>query len=317
MSQNNAKQAIDFVKRLGVNSIVLIGGEPTCYKGLFDIVRYCSSGGMKVTIPTNGIALSDRSYLNNLLSCGVHRIGLSLKGTDRLSYINNTGIDSFESVMNAIHNLSNANANFGVSFVLDVNNCNSFVNGFRAAKEQGADNFSLSFCYEFNCFGENKNINTPAQMLQDSIDTLNALRENYDELHALTNGRLTISQSLPLCLWDKDFVNVLSNRHQLSSICQLLSGTGILFDHELNLIPCNAMYRVKFGKLGDDFSTPEELEEHLKSPEIVALFSRLRGVPDKICSNCKSLALCGGGCISNWTNYSIEDIISIGHYNEQ
>ena len=87
-----------------------------------------------------------------------------------------------------------------------------------------------------------------------------------------------------------------------------MAGTGLLFDTEGYLIPCNALYTMRYGKLSEDFHDYEGLLAHRQTPPVRELFARLRGVPDEACLACDKAATCGGGCVTNWTNYSFSEL---------
>jgi MoaA/NifB/PqqE/SkfB family radical SAM enzyme len=68
------------VEEYGNNSIDIQGGEPTLWKPLPELIRYCDSIGMKVTVITNGIALSKKELAERYRDAGIRDVILSIQG---------------------------------------------------------------------------------------------------------------------------------------------------------------------------------------------------------------------------------------------
>ena len=306
MPLTSAKKIVDMCKELGITSVVLIGGEPTLYQPLTDLISYCKYLNINTTLITNGIKLSDEIYCRELIHAGLTGVNLSLKGNDKENFEVVAGKDYFEKVLQGIENINKNNLSNSVSMVITNENINTFLDGIRAAKSAGAKFFTLSYCYNFNVCGEKD------YLTKNNIRALiDGFVENYEELDKITEGKFSFSQSLPLCLWDEAFIKKLETKGQISSVCQLLKRAGLIFDTEGNLIPCNAMHQLKLGKLGKDFNSAKELLEYIDNKEINNVYDKLCAVPDKLCLECEKYANCGGGCVTQWTNYNFDEIKNI------
>jgi MoaA/NifB/PqqE/SkfB family radical SAM enzyme len=66
-----------------LEKIILAGAEPTVRKELFDIIDYCNQNGRKPAILTNGVKLSERKFVENLL---LHKTEAVLIGLNHWSY---------------------------------------------------------------------------------------------------------------------------------------------------------------------------------------------------------------------------------------
>lgn len=187
-------QIIDLVSGLGIRNVTLTGGEPTIYPHILEAIRCCKDHGLNVTIPTNGLAFALRDRLEQFCEAGVDRIGMSVKGHDRQSYL------------------------------------------------------------------------------------------------------------------DPTFSDALIERHWLSIPCQLHRHDGLIFDTEGRVIPCNAMPGVRLGRIHEDFSDVESFWEFWSSSKVEDVFSKYRSAPDARCTSCGKRSRCRGGCVSNWLNYSFDDI---------
>lgn len=306
LSLTNAFRIIDLCSELGIKRIILIGGEPTLHKNLFEIIKYIKQKGMQSTLISNGVLFYDEQFIKYLQDAGLEGVNLSLKGEDKESFFNITKRDQFDKVMLGIKNLKKHKMPFSVSMVLTLKNIDTFCKGLEEAKKQGAEKFNFTFCYNFDMTGDSnkeylKN-NNPYLLINKFIN-------NYDKLNEITEGNFFLEQTFPLCIWDQDFIKKLEKRGQLASVCQLLSHKGLIFDTEMNIIPCNVMHEIKLGKFGEDFKNAIELINHLQNKKNKKIFNKLCSLPDAKCNDCDLYCNCGGGCVVQWTNYSFEEIM--------
>ena len=302
----NAKKIVDFCAEMHIQRIILIGGEPTIYPHIFDLIKYISDSGIKIALVTNGLALADKKNAEKFMNLGVTTFSVSVKANSKEEYKELTGKDCFDNLLLAIKNLSDLNASFSVSQVLTYNNIPTFANGIDIFKRNGAKVFSFSFCYNFNC-GDTKITNIS---IENNPYVLAELFKRYykDIDSSLAGCKYALSQELPLCVWDMNLIEKLKEKNSITSICQLMGGGGILFDTDLSLIPCNAMYKIKYGKFLEDFCDKESFDKFYQSKPVQELFLKLRGIPDKKCLTCNYAVNCGGGCVTNWTNYSFNEL---------
>jgi MoaA/NifB/PqqE/SkfB family radical SAM enzyme len=78
-----AYQIVSELKSLGVNRFHLIGGEPTVYPYLLDLVRFIKQDPrVYVAIVTNGRKIGDEAYLKDLVDAGVNGFQISIQGAD-------------------------------------------------------------------------------------------------------------------------------------------------------------------------------------------------------------------------------------------
>lgn len=304
MNFSLACQIIDLCSEIGIKHITLIGGEPTLYNYLFDVIEYAKKKNIKTGIVTNGVKLSDKSFLMQLINAGISSISISLKGENKKAFYSICNVDAFDLVMNGIDNCSKANIPFSVSMVLTNENIPSFIDGLVEAQKRGAKSFHLSFCYEFNM----DYCSTNLLSLMNVVELPKKFKSCYSSLKEKIKGKFSLFQTLPLCLWEKSFVDEMIKDNHVSSVCQLLRKTGLLFDTNGYLIPCNAMHKIKIGKINDDFNNGKTLLQYEDLKFVEKIYNKLRGVPSEECLHCNDLKNCGGGCVCQWTNFSFDDI---------
>lgn len=303
---DDAKKIVEFASEMNIGRIIIIGGEPTIYPSILELVKYIKGKGIRSTIVSNGIVFSDAALLQQYLDAGIDDFSISIKANSRKEYIETTGVDCYDRLVTAIRNLRDKNAQFSVSQVLTRENISTFYQGIEEFKKAGAENFSFSFCYNFNC---SNNINEDFIANNNPYILAELFKRHYPMIEKSLNGcKYSFSQGLPLCVWDYDFIRDLAEKRVVNSICQLLSGGGILFDTDLSLIPCNAMFQLKYGKFGADFFDKQSFYSLLEKREVKDMFALLKGIPDLQCLRCDKAQYCGGGCVTNWTNYSFDEL---------
>lgn len=81
---DKAKRNIErAVNEFGIKEAVIIGGEPTLYKDLFDLIEFLKSTGIrKFGLTTNGIRLKDSNFLKQLIKSDINFINVSFHKPD-------------------------------------------------------------------------------------------------------------------------------------------------------------------------------------------------------------------------------------------
>lgn len=299
-------ELVKISKESGVKNIAFSGGEPTMYTELPDLIRYSKKLDIHTTLITNGIKLSDKDYLIKLKEAGLDFISLAIKATNEEDYYNLTKRNSFSKVLEAIKNISNNKIRLSVSFVVDSINMANVIEGIKSAKQYGAKRFFISFCYNLNIDNakneEYKSINNPNKVINEFI-------KYYDEIDKASKGNFLLSQMFPRCLWDRKFLELLIKKDQVAMKCSVLASSRLVFDADLNLIPCSVLYPYKLGKLGQDFNDSISLNKMLKNEANIVIKNKLNSVPDKICLECEYVYSCGGGCVALYSNYSLKELL--------
>ena len=231
-----------------------------------------------------------------------------MKGFSSDSFEMATGSKKYRDVLIAIKNLSVSNIANSVSMVLNHNNINYFLYGVQDSMDAGAENFYFSFEFDFPEI-DNKGSND-FDFEKNVFMLIDGFCRQYDELCTITSGKFILHESFPLCIWPQDVIATMRQRHQIHTICQVLERSGILFDTNGDLIVCNAMYEYPIGQYKKDFSNGEELGAYLSDEKIDYIYKRLSAIPSQKCMSCDLLMSCGGGCISNWTHFSLDELLN-------
>ena len=80
------KSIIDTAWTAGIPHIVFTGGEPTLREDLSELIEYAESHGQVTGLLTDGLKLSDTTYLNELLQSGLDHVMIILHPDDNQSW---------------------------------------------------------------------------------------------------------------------------------------------------------------------------------------------------------------------------------------
>lgn len=308
MSFELARQLIDFLQDMDIREVALIGGEPTCYEELKNLVSYAARKEIDTWLITNGLKFENADYLNELLEAGLLGVNFSMKGWSKESYIDNTGADVFEHAIAALKNVCSSRVRCKVSFVISSENIDYLPEAVRLAADCGAKEFYLSIEHDFSAL-DGKHTEYDLDNLSKIID---GFSKCYEELNEITGGKFVLHESLPLCLWENEIIKQLTIRKQIYTSCSLLRRSGLVFDTDGSLLPCNAMYQVPLGKFKTDFGDRDSFNIFWISDKITSIYNAFRKLPSLKCQDCEGALQCGGGCISNWYHFKYDDLMKYG-----
>ncbi|HQM00957.1 MAG TPA: radical SAM protein [Ruminococcus flavefaciens] len=299
---DDLKRIVDFCNEAKVKYIIFSGGEPTLYPHLIDILAYIKSQNyeMSPTIATNGIVLKDIDFCNKLVENGMSYIDISLKGKDSKECCEIVGRDCFLQQAAAIRNLASLPIEFTCSMVLTPANVFSLCDTVKNAIQNGAKQFSFTFLIDNEKSKDNEDIylqkNNPFALIDafcSQIDKLNSITKEW-----------WVEYSFPMCAFTSEQLAALKGK--LACPCQIHTESGIIFDTDLNLIPCSMYIENRIGKLGVDFSSYEEFEMIAQKSVYRDTIDKLKNLPSTECESCQYLESCYGGCPVLWKNYSFD-----------
>ena len=240
MPIESALKIIDFCCEAKIEKIIIIGGEPTLYREIIRLIKYAKERGLYVSLVTNGVMLSSLSYCKQLIQAKIDEIGISLKGNDEIDFKNITGKDLFSKVLGGMENLKMLSFPFSCSMVITKENLFTFLKGVEFAFNNGCKGVSLSFAYDF-CTSKNKDDdylikNNPYYFVHSFVSQI-------DSLNLISNEKWSFESGYPLCIFTDEQIEKFGGH--LVTTCQLLNRNGIIFDTDLNILPCNTMHSIK------------------------------------------------------------------------
>ncbi len=305
MSLNLAMDLVDLLAELGIQSVILIGGEPTVWKHLFEIKTYIQEKGMLVILVTNGYLFSKDRFLAKVLESPFDRVNVSIKAGNAKQHRELTGTDTFQDVLKGLQNLQEINQPFDISITLSSLVAENLGELVETGARFGTDSISVSFCVPVL---EEDEEYSPGYMMHPQ-EVVNCIMEHYENMHHYTNGNIAIEQSVPFCLWPSEFIELLKERDQIVSGCHVLRRDGVIFDPHGRIIPCNDLHNCTLGQYGKDFHDAETFTAFWESREMSQFYGELTAYPTNPCIECAQFGECGGSCPLQWFVYDPDNLI--------
>ncbi|MFW6025886.1 MAG: radical SAM protein, partial [Candidatus Woesearchaeota archaeon] len=143
---NETKKIIKKLANEGIKRIDFTGGEPTIKKDLPEIFNYAKTKGIKViALQTNGINLSNKKYLKELIKSGLKEITFSFHSHKKETYNKITNEKHYNKSIKALKNLSKAKITFSVSHVINKLNYQEIIKFIDFIKEYNPKSIYFSF----------------------------------------------------------------------------------------------------------------------------------------------------------------------------
>jgi radical SAM protein with 4Fe4S-binding SPASM domain len=297
MEIGTAKKIILSMARNGAEECVIIGGEPSLYTPLKNVIEYAKSLDLKVFIVSNGRFPGDILDIDSLIGSGPDAVNISLHGWDQTSYETYTGSKKgFAEVCSTITELKRKGVNLGTSFVLSdlvKNKLKTIIGNF-------AD-IGVEFI-EFN-------IAAPA-VSEKGVDgsfvipleeQAGVVMEAY-ELCVEGGINPGFNLTIPQCLFSSAELNELFENSKITYGCSLRNGSGIVFKPDGAITVCNHFndFEAASGSEVLKVIDNDEIDKFCNSDDLNNIRSEVVCYHHEACEKCNRWSECGGGCPINW-----------------
>lgn len=303
MSLDLAKKLTLLLVGIGVKRLILIGGEPSLWKHLIEFNCFCEELSIKTVLATNAMRFGADTFWKEYQKHPNDSVGISLKAHSPQALRTIARVTDFGKVRLGIKRGTDF-FKCGVSIVYNTLNVNNLIDTVSFAMDCGVYSASIGFCTPII----NKTEVNADFMITPSVLVSNIVRD-YWKLSKITGKRLSFSMKLPLCLWPEDFIDMLIEKKQITTVCQLQRKTGVIFSGKGNLTLCNSLFDYPLAKYGKEFTSGKEFLTFLNSQKIIDIYDKINTYPSEKCIGCKMFAYCGGGCVLLWTVYNAKQVI--------
>ena len=304
MNLELAKKLALLIKGIGIKSIIIIGGEPTLWKHLFEFNDFCRELSVRTMLVSNCQRFSSDKFWEKYQKHPSDYVPISLKAFDQGSSILVSKFRDFDSVKLGIQRICQSRKT-QISLVY-----NSLVEGklfdmVKIAVDLGAALIRVGICKPVPING--KFVSTHCVEYDSMISEMS---NRYAELDRITNGTVRLIPNIPLCAWPRDFIQMLLNKKQIGTGgCQFQRRLGVIFDIDGTVITCNSMFDCSVGKFEKDFVDGESLINLMNSDKVNLLYRNINSYPSEKCIDCEMWSLCRGGCPIMWTIHKPEEVI--------
>lgn len=303
MSPSLAKKLIKISSDLGVGSISLIGGEPTLYPHLNQIIPEIKKRNLWSSLITNGRLFSNKSFTKRIVDWGLDSVCFSIKASNAEQYKKTTNSDGYYEMIEGFRNLIKTKIDVKVTVTI-VKSLIPYI-------------FELIGVWsELNTEGISFDLGSPIvwrdRVTADDIPTPLELRDICINIHNYMKNKTTpysFHITFPLCLFPQHVKEEMITKGCIATGCQMQSGNGAIFTQNGEVLPCNHFISHSLGKLGKDFDDANQFKLFWKSKEVVNFRKSTRKYPSQKCIDCVDWDACAGGCIIKWLYWNPEQYI--------
>lgn len=294
-----ATKLVELLQKLEVKKIVLIGGEPTLYPRLLDLVGLIKESGIRPVLITNGRMFANNEFAEMIVNAGLENIIFSVKGADKQQYLQLTRRDGYEEMIEGFRNLTQLGLQIPFSVTISLPLIKKMPLLIKNLLAIGARSFSFDLA-------------SPV-IVNETVSTLDIpdplqLAESCLQIDSLLKGNSAVDYyfylTIPLCLLPKQARQEWLQREIITTSCQLQQGNGLVLDTEGEILPCNHFSSCSLGKYGIDFIDEKTFSKFWNSHSMNTLRSSFLTYPSKKCEGCKDWAICGGGCMVKWMHWN-------------
>lgn len=298
-----AKDLMAELKDCGVENCLLIGGEPTLYAYLPELIEYGANIGLKMKLVTNGRRLADKSYVERLKQAGLVHASVSIEASTPDLHDRITGTRGFRQRIAGLQNLVDAGISNNSILTLAVQNAEEVVPVAQVMHQMGVKNI----LYNFSLPTVNEGGGVDGSHSLDPQSGATIIVNAYHRLKEL-GVPFTFFATIPLCLIDEETREAMVADRTIarSYHCHIFYGTGAAFEPNGNVLPCthfagtplfNAMndrrhftYRGRFAYEWEGGVHKDFIEASWK-------------YPSSKCCSCELWGICLGGCPFQWMHF--------------
>ncbi len=307
MSKENALRIVDICMNYGIESFTLIGGEPTIYPHITEVLEYIVAKGGKAAVMSNGIELENEEFCRRIASISTERIliNISLKGISDESYIRDCGSPSFSKLLKGVENCRKHNVKISFIYILSADNIQQLTSFAQKFVDYKLSDFQLSFAF---CTDVLVDEALQRGFGRSVLDVNKSYECQYDEINRILDGKFAIHQTVPLCLCDKKKLELMKSRSQIMTSCHLMKRNGVIFDTNGGILFCNHLVGTTIGEIDKDYRDSESFKEFFESDTINEIRNQITTAPTEHCLTCPNADDCGGGCALRWFNTSYKEL---------
>lgn len=250
---------------------------------------------MSTGLITNAAQFGDDNYWKEYQKHSCDSLSVSVKSTDPKQFKEVTKARIYNKTMIGIARAISL-PNSGVSTVYNsLVGLDGLKNIATTCRQLGAKFITIDLCtpaISENDISGDFSIE-PHQLASDIMELQPFLNNLYD-------GNVEIETFIPLCLFPESFIEKMLATHQIGTTCHVYTRSGVNFNTNGDIMPCNQMFETIIAKKGVDFTDGKSLLKHLNNDELRKEYKELLRYPSTECKNCRWENECRGGCLINW-----------------
>ena len=276
LSTEQWKEIIDKLKRIGVFILTFTGGEPTLREDLPQLLLYAQNNGMVTGLITNGRALKDMTYVENLEKAGLDFVQITLESYKPETHDLITATEgSWNETVAGIKNALQSQIYVTTNTTLNKHNANDILQTIDFLKQLGITTFGCnSLIYSGKASIISKKFALPMEALIELLPKIRD-RTNQHRMKFLWYTPTQYCQLNPVKLG----LGVKSCSAAMVNMC--IGPDGEVY-------PCQSYFESLGNILKDSW---QKIWNHPLAVKI-----RKREYVESKCKGCPELKICGGGC---------------------
>ena len=310
MPFGGALKIMSMLKQMEIKNCLLIGGEPTLYNRLVDMLNAGRKYGLNLKLITNGRKLANKQYLLSLIKAGLKHACISVEGAAEKTHNSITKTKSFHEVVAGIQNCLSLGLPINTLFTISRYNFHEIVPLAEMMNELGV----IDIMYNIGLPTPNTKYSSPDNdFVLSPIEAAAIISGAFISLK--TRGiRVKFYLTIPLCLIDPSILEEMIRDHYVSSgaYCHVFYGRGVAFEPNGNVLPCThfANYSL-FNMISDKIEDAEDFKKVWHSSKGIhgEFREAIWQYPHSNCKDCRHWGKCVGGCPLLWTHFDPNEVI--------
>ena len=299
MPLETARKLLLICKDCGVGSINILGGEPTLYANLTEVIKITRDYGMDPSIVTNGRAFAKKKFVQKIAASGLKNLNVSIKAGSKKDYISFTGADGYDQMVTGFKNLQDADFDASASVTFNRELMKSYNKIIETIILMGAKKIIVEFCNPI--IVNNSIVEVGAPNPQEIVAWTNTI---FNALLS-TGVDFAINPNIPLCFFTKTDTDKMIEADSLIGGCHMRCGNVLIFLPNGDLIPCHQFTDNILAEFKKDFFDSNSFKTFLENdPSIIEFYKISSFLPAENCANCNDWKKCGGGCLVKSFHYA-------------
>lgn len=293
---------LELVSDLGVQRIILIGGEPTTYPNLERIIKKIRKKNIHPAIVTNGRKFSNPSFVKRLGEAGLKSVTFSIEGSKPEIHDKITNVQgSFYETVKGMNNLLEYGLPISTETTISRDNKNDLENMVDFLENFGLSHRLFNICGP--CLSDIPNSNFTLNPNEGAKLFEKVYRKAKEK-----NVRLITP--LPICSFNQKLYQEMKKEKAISHGCHVLFGFNFVLDANGDILPCVHFTDYPLFNIfeNDKVISTEKFKEKYEDPEGVNQKFRkiMRRYPSTKCEEGNCWDPCIGGCHVFWLKYDAQ-----------
>lgn len=295
MDFNKIEDYMKLMKSLEVKTIGLLGGEPTLYPQLFEVIVLAKKYNFKVTLYSNGRKLSDESFVKKLKELGLDFVNFSIQSGNRYAEKHDKTVNvkgAWLETKKGIENCYKYDLKINIQTVLTHSNLKIY--------KEIIDEFPYANLFVY--YRQIPSVILNCNFFDQKVISNKETREIYKKIHIYSKTKAIKSyffSRMPLCWWDEKDPIEKEIHENVVSHCHIINGSNLTIDTDGKILPCPIYINLHTADLikNNKIISKKEFLRTFNKDIPKKLRQKLKYIPHKTCSSCKYFGKrCTGGC---------------------